>query len=79
MGRRWRVARRDRAIARLQQASGAAVSTLLRIMVEEKSPASTRVCAADSVLDKAARAIELEDIEARLTELERAAESTKQR
>ena len=42
------------------------------------APASTRVRAAEIVLDKAAKAIELEDIEARLAELERAAEETKQ-
>jgi hypothetical protein len=59
--------------ARLQQASGAAVSTLLKIMVDPNAPASTRVRAADSVLDHGAKALELEDIEARVAELERAA------
>jgi hypothetical protein len=58
----------------LQQASGAAVSTLLKVMLDANAPASTRVRAADSVLDHAAKAIEIEDIEARLSELERAAE-----
>ena len=37
-------------VARLQQASGAAVSTLLKIMVDTSAPHSTRVRAADSVL-----------------------------
>jgi len=45
----------------LQQASGAAVSTLLKIMVDPNSPASTRVRAADSVLDHGAKAIEFEE------------------
>jgi transposase-like protein len=72
----YREARRaafGQSIARLQQASSAAVSTLLKIMVDPNSPVSTRVRAADSVLDHAKQAIEIEDIEARLSELERAA------
>jgi hypothetical protein len=40
-------------------------------MVDANAPASTRVRAADSVLDHAAKAIEIEDIEVRVTELER--------
>src|SRR5260370_2110397 len=73
----YRAARRavhGQSIARLQQASGAAVSTLLKVMVDANAPASTRVRAADSVLGHAAKAIELEDSGGRLTELERAAE-----
>jgi transposase-like protein len=76
----YREARRAafrQSIARLQQASGAAVSTLLKIMVDTSAPHSTRVRAADSVLDHSAKAIEIEDIEARVSELERAAEQAK--
>jgi len=76
----YREARRAafrQSVARLQQASGAAVSTLLKIMLDATAPASTRVRAADSVLDHSAKAIELEDIEARVAELERAVESSK--
>jgi transposase-like protein len=62
-------------IARLQQASSVAVTALLKVLVEPGTPPSTRVRAADSVLGHAAKAIELEDIEARLSELERAHES----
>jgi hypothetical protein len=65
-------------VARLQQASRAAASTLLKIMLDQNTPASTRVRAADSVLDHAAKAIELEDIESRITVLEEAAERVKQ-
>lgn len=64
-------------IARLQQASSAAVATLLKIMVDPNAPASTRVRAADSVLDHSAKAIEIEDIEVRVAELERTAEASK--
>ena len=65
-------------VARLQQASGAAVTTLLKLMIDPTTPPSTRARAADSVLDHSAKAIELEDIEARVSELERAAETAKQ-
>ena len=78
--RDYRKARRDafgQSVARLQQGSSAAVSTLLKIMIDPNSPASTRVRAADSVLAHSAKAIELEDIEARVAELERAAEASK--
>jgi hypothetical protein len=60
-------------VSRLQQASSAAVTTLLKIMVDPTAPHSTRVRAADSVLDHSAKAIEIEDVEARVAELERAA------
>ncbi len=73
----YREARRaafSQSISRLQQASGTAVSALLKVMVDPATPASARVRAADCVLDHAAKAIELEDIEARLAELERVAQ-----
>lgn len=62
--------------ARLQHASNAAVSAVLKIMVDPQTPASTRLRAADLVLTHGAKAIELEDVEARVSELERAAEET---
>ena len=74
----YRDARRaavSQSVARLQQATGAAVSTLLKVMVDPNTPASTRVRAADSVLDHSAKSIEIEDIEVRVAELERAAEA----
>jgi len=76
----YRQARREtfsQSVARLQQASGAAVSTLLKIMVDPSVPASTRVRAAESVLDHGAKSIELEDVEVRVAELERAAHEWK--
>ena len=71
----YRKARRDafsQSIARLQQASSAAVATLLKVMVDEKTPASSKLRAADCILGHAAKAIELADFEARLAALERA-------
>ena len=69
----YREARRAafrQSIARLQQASGAAVSTLLKVMLDPSAPASTKVRAADCVLSHSAKAIEVEDLEVRVTELE---------
>jgi Helix-turn-helix of insertion element transposase len=76
----YRKARRDtfsQSVARLQQASTAAVSTLLKIMVDINAPAASRVRAADCVLNHARSAIEVEDIEVRVSELERSAELAK--
>ena len=76
----YRAARRSafsQSVSRLQQASGAAVSTLLKVMIDANSPPSVKVRAADSVLDHAAKSIEIEDIEARVAELERAAQGSK--
>jgi transposase-like protein len=73
----YREARRaaySQSVARLQQASSTAVTVLLKVMIDPAMPASSRVRAADSVLDHAAKAIELEDIEARIAELEKSAE-----
>jgi hypothetical protein len=47
-------------------------------MVHTNAPASTRVRAADSVLDHAKQAIEIEDVEVRVAALEQAAELSKQ-
>ena len=65
------------AIARWQQMSAAAVTTLGKMMVEQSAPASTRVRAAEAIINHAAKAIEIEDIEARVSELERAAGTQK--
>ena len=54
----------SQATARLQHGSGAAASTLLKVMLDQQSPASSRVRAADLVLEHAAKGIEREDIEA---------------
>ena len=66
------------AMARLQQMSSAAVSTLGKVLVDQSSPPSTRVRAAECLLNQGAKGIELEDLDARLAELERVAESSKQ-
>lgn len=78
----YRLARRDafsQSIARLQQATSAAAATLLKVLVDLNAPASCRIRAADSVLSHAAKAIEIEDIEVRVSELEQATAVAKTR
>jgi hypothetical protein len=76
----YREARRaafGQAVARLQQGTSAAATTLLKTMIDPATPASVRVRAAEAIFNHAAKAIEIEDIEARVSELERAAEAAK--
>ena|SRR5713226_6805461 len=76
----FRAARRaafGQTTARLQQGSSAAATILMKLMLDANTPASTRVRAAEIVVSHAAKAIEIEDIEARVSELERAAEASK--
>jgi hypothetical protein len=71
----YRAARRKafkQAVARLQQGSTAAATTLLKTLVEPGTPPSVRVRAAECILNHATKAIEIEDMEARVAELERA-------
>ena len=77
----YRQARRaafGQSIAKLHQMSSAAVSTLGKVMVDSNTPPSTKVRAAEAIINHGAKSIELEDIEARVAELERAAEAAKQ-
>ena len=63
------------AIGRLQDAAGAAVTTVLKIMLDPNAPAATRLRAAEVVLEQAVKAGEMEDVDERRTKLERAAGS----
>jgi len=75
----YRKARRagfSQSVARLQQASSAAATTFLKLMVDTNAPAAVRLRAADLVFTHGAKAIEIEDIEARVSELERATDRT---
>jgi hypothetical protein len=60
----------EQAIARLQQVTGEAVSTLREIMIDTGAPASSRVTAAKAVLETAIKTVEIEDLTARIEELE---------
>ena len=66
-------------IARLHHLSSAAVSTLGKVMLDAATPPATKVRAADSILNHAIKAIETEDIEARVAALEQAAPQGNQR
>ena len=78
----FRDARRQafsQSIARLQQGTTAAATTLLKMLIDQSTPPAVRARVADSIFNRAAKAIEIEDIEARVSELERATESTRRR
>jgi uncharacterized protein with ATP-grasp and redox domains len=76
----YRKARREavqQAVARLQQATGAASLTLLKLMTDPNMPGAVRLRAAAFVFDYAIKGIEVDDIEARVAELERSADQSK--
>ena len=69
----YRKARRaavGQSVARLQQGTSAAATTLLKMMIDQNTPPSVRVRAAEAIFNHAAKAIEIEDIEARVSALE---------
>ena len=71
----YRAACRDavqQATARLQFASSAAVSVLCQLMARDTIHASIRLNAAKTILELAIKAIEIDDLAARLEALERA-------
>ena len=75
----YRAAKRaafGQSIARLHQLTSAAVTTLGKVMLEPGTPPATRVRAADSILNRTTKAIEIEEIEARVAALEVAAQKT---
>jgi hypothetical protein len=73
----YREARRavfSQSVARMHQMTSAAVTILGKVMVDPSTPPATKIRAADSILSHTAKAIEIEDVGARLSELERATE-----
>jgi hypothetical protein len=71
----YREARRavvQHAITQVQQATGEAVETLRSVMQDAEAPASAKVSAAKTILETAVKAVELEDLEARIVALEAA-------
>ncbi len=57
-------------VARLQQATGAAGVTILKLMTDPNVPPAVKLRAAESVFGIALKGIEIEDIDARLGALE---------
>jgi hypothetical protein len=77
----YRVAQRTvhgQSMARLHQATSAAVSTVLKIMLDPNTSAATKVKAAATILGLSSKSLEEEEIEVRLAELEAAMEASKQ-
>jgi hypothetical protein len=69
----YREARRDRysqAIARLQQASSIAASTILKLLVDPRTTDSNRLRAAQSILEQSAKGIVNEELAARILHME---------
>lgn len=69
----YREARRavvQQAITQVQRATGEAVETLRVVMQNPEAPASAKVSAAKAILETAVKAVELEDLEARIAALE---------
>jgi hypothetical protein len=66
-------------ITRLQAASSAAVTTLHKLLVDPGTAHAVKARAAYYIITLGNKAIEIDDIEQRLAELERAAEETKSR
>ncbi len=75
-GKEYRKARREavhQSVARLQQATGAAATVVLKLMTDPNVPAAVKLRAAECVFDRAFKGVELEDIEVRVAALEGAA------
>jgi hypothetical protein len=62
-------------LGRLHQASAPAVATLYKLMVDSTTPSAVKARCAHYILDQTRKGIEMEDLEGRLEELERAAAS----
>ena len=75
--RKARNAAYGQARGRLQQACSPAVTTILKVMVDAAAPASVRLRAADLILTHTAKAVEIEDLDARVTEIEESAKRDK--
>lgn len=73
---RYKEARRqvvEQALARLQSDCSAAARVLREVADDGAAPASSRVAAARAIIDTAIKAVELQDLAARIEELERRA------
>jgi hypothetical protein len=67
----------SQAIALIQQGMGGAAITMRKLMTDVNVPAAVRLRAAEAVVGLGIKGIEVEDIEARLSQLEAAAEENK--
>ena len=68
----------EQAVSRLQQLSGEAANTLGQVMASPFARANTRLAAARVVLEKAMKALEMEDLASRVARLEKLIEKRHQ-
>jgi hypothetical protein len=73
----FREARRTAYSQAVAKGATAAATTLLKVMLDQGTPASLKVRATECVMNHSSKAIEIEDVEFRVAELERAVESQK--
>lgn len=76
----YREARQEvvsQAIARIQAGMARAVTTLKAVMKNEDAPASARVSAAKAMLDMGLKVVEIENLEARIDEIEKVVKGKK--
>lgn len=66
----------SQAVSRLQQSCGEAVDTLRDIMNDTAAPHSSRVSAAKTIIEMGFKAVEMEELEARIEQLEQLQESS---
>ena len=67
----------SQAVARLQQATGAAGVTILKLMTDSNVPPAVKLRAAEAVFSLALKGVEIEDIDMRVTALEASAEAAR--
>lgn len=70
----YRKARQEvvrQAVAQVQKAMSEAVDTLRGVMSNSEAPASARVSAAKVIIDMGIKAVEIEDLDARVTDIEK--------
>jgi hypothetical protein len=75
--REARMAAFRQSMAKLQQASVPAVTTLLKILVDPAAPLAVKARCANYILDQTRKGVETEDIEARLAVVEQTAGAAK--
>jgi hypothetical protein len=68
----------DEALTTLQKATGKAIGALVSILEDQGKPASARVTAAKTILETAVKSIQVEELEARVDQLERAISQRKE-
>lgn len=60
----------DEALTNLQRATGKAIGALVAILEDQDKPASARVTAARTILETAIKAVQFDELEARVHQLE---------